>query len=290
METPVKSNASPELPVTVKALLHGNELPRLEQTILLGHALGMARAALLAHPERLLARKDVLRFERLVARRRAGEPIAYLVGKREFYDLELQVGPDVLIPRPETELLVDAALGCVPPARRSRVLDLGTGSGAIALAIARHRPAAEVTAVDVSAAALAVAGANARALGIANVRFIESDWYAALPVGERFDLIASNPPYVAAGDPHLEAGDLRFEPKIALASGNDGLSALRIVIGGARSRLVPGGCLLVEHGYDQGERCRTLLEEAGFADISTLRDLAGNDRVGCGRFLAVGPE
>jgi len=288
METPVKSNPSPDRGRTVKALLHGNELPRLELTMLLSYALGIARAALLAHPETLVAEAKAAQFRELVERRLAGEPIAYLVGKREFHGLELRVGPDVLIPRPETELLVDAVLERIPAAAHCSILDLGTGSGAIALAIAHRRPAVRIIATDISGPALAVAAANAHALGIANVAFVESDWYAALAPG-RFDLIASNPPYVAEGDPHLDAGDLRFEPKIALASGADGLAAVRSVVGGARSRLRPGGWLLIEHGYDQAERCRRLFDEAGLIAVSTLRDLAGIDRVCCGR-LPGGPE
>jgi release factor glutamine methyltransferase len=189
----------------------------------------------------------------------------------------------VLIPRPETELVVDAALERIGSAARCRVLDLGTGSGAIALAIAFRRPGTRVVATDICGRALAVAARNARTLGLANVAFAESDWYSALGAA-RFDLIASNPPYVAAADPHLAAGDLRFEPRIALASGEDGLDAIRAVVAGAPAHLVESGWLLFEHGHDQGEACRRLLAEEGFAEVATLRDLAGIERVACGQW------
>jgi release factor glutamine methyltransferase len=264
-------------------LLGGNALPHLERTVLLSYALGIARATLLADPDMQVTVEAADRFRRLAARRAAGEPIAYLVGRREFYGLDFAVGPEVLIPRPETEHLVDAALERIPAGASSNVLDLGTGSGAIALAIARHRPAARVVATDVSSAALALAERNARALGLANVEFVESDWYASLD-SPPFDVIASNPPYVAAADPHLDAGDLRYEPRIALASGEDGLDAIRTIVAGAPARLTDAGWLLLEHGYDQGDRCRRLLGDAGLTAVTTLRDLAGIERVVCGRW------
>jgi release factor glutamine methyltransferase len=271
---------------SIESLLRGNAespvLPRLERTILLSYASGMNRAALLAYPERMLEREVVDRYDALCGRRAAGEPVAYLVMQREFYGVPLTVTESVLIPRPETELLVDAALARLAVDRKVRVLDLGTGSGAVAIAIATQRPDAAVVAVDVSPAALHVARQNAMANAAKGVRCIASNWYAEL-VEERFDLIASNPPYIAEGDPHLLEGDLRFEPQLALRSGPDGLDAIRQIVAGAPARLLPGGWLLLEHGFDQGERCRTLLAGAGFVDVETLPDLNGLERVTAGR-------
>jgi release factor glutamine methyltransferase len=253
--------------------------------VLLAHALGRDRAWLAAHATDALARDDAERFFALARRRRGGEPVAYLTGCREFWGLMLGVTPAVLVPRPETETLVEAALARLPSHRPLRVLDLGTGSGAIALALAHERPRVEVIATDASEAALAVAGDNAARLGIANVRFLRSDWYAQLPDGARFDAIVSNPPYVATGDPHLTEGDLPFEPASALLAGADGLSALRTIVAGAPSRLAPAGWLLVEHGYDQAAAVRALLEGAGFEALASLRDLAGIPRVAAGRLM-----
>ncbi|MEP6702122.1 MAG: peptide chain release factor N(5)-glutamine methyltransferase [Betaproteobacteria bacterium] len=266
----------------IGALLRGNDLPRLEATILLAHALDMAKASMLARLDDEVAPDFAELFRELVRRRIKGEPIAYLTASREFYGIELKITSAVLIPRPETELLVDAALERIPADRQIAILDLGTGSGAVALAIAVHRPQSKVIAIDVSAAALEVAVVNAHAQRVANVNFIVSDWYATVPSGT-FDLIASNPPYVAEKDPHLGQGDLRFEPNLALTAGADGLSAIRTIVAGARARLRENGWLLFEHGYDQGERCRRLVSDAGFVEVSTLRDLAGLDRVCVGR-------
>src|SRR5690606_41469022 len=216
-------------------------------------------------------------------RRVAGEPVAYLTGRRGFRHLELQVTPDTLVPRPETELLVELALERLPTDRELRIADLGTGSGAIALALASERPRASVVATDASAAALAVARANADALGIANVEFREGDWFDAVR-GERFDLVASNPPYIAEGDPHLQAGDLRFEPAMALSSGSDGLDAIRRIVAGAPAHLQPGGGLLLEHGWEQGAAVRALLSAAGFHAVATARDLEQRDRITYGRY------
>nr|MDQ2702513.1 peptide chain release factor N(5)-glutamine methyltransferase [Pseudomonadota bacterium] len=222
-------------------------------------------------------------YATLVARRIGGEPVAYLTGRRGFRHLELRVTPDTLVPRAETELLVELALERLPPQQASRIADLGTGSGAIALALASERPRATVLATDASAAALAVARANAGDLGIDNVEFRAGDWFAPL-AGERFDLIASNPPYIALGDPHLDEGDLRFEPPAALSSGPDGLDAIRTIVRGAAAHLSPGGWLLLEHGWDQGGAVRVLLVAAGFDDVSTARDLEQRDRVTLGRY------
>jgi len=216
-----------------------------------------------------------------VARREAGEPAAYLTGRRGFWRFELDVDAATLIPRPETELLVELALERLPQSP-CRVADLGTGSGAIALAIASERPRADVVASDASAAALEVARRNAARLGLANVRFAEGSWYVPL-AGERFELIASNPPYVAEGDAHLSQGDLRFEPASALASGVDGLDDIRVIAAEAPAHLVSGGWLLVEHGYDQGASVRDIFVRAGLVDVATVQDLEHRDRVTMGR-------
>lgn len=258
---------------------------RLDAELLLAHVLDLPRASVVARDERELTPEEQGGFEQLLARRLAGEPLAYLTGEKEFWSLTLEVTRDVLVPRPETELLVEWALelpsfGHKP---RTSVLDVGTGSGAIALAIARERPEAEVIATDVSPAALAVARANARRLGLP-VRFAQGAYFAPLGVrepGAALDIIVSNPPYVAEGDPHL--ADLRYEPKLALTSGRDGLDALRTIVGEARAHLNPGGWLLVEHGGQQGAAVRELFEAAGFAAIETRRDLAGLERATGGR-------
>ena len=251
---------------------------RLEAQYLLQHALGKPRAWLLAHPEYTLNHAQQVGYEALLQRRIRGEPMAYILGKREFFGLDFRVTPATLIPRPETELLVELALQRIPRDQPSRVLDLGAGSGAIALSIAHHRPLAEMTAVDASADALAVARENAARLGIGNVIFLQGDWYA--PLEERhFGVIVSNPPYVAANDAHLTQGDLRFEPAAALASGVDGLDDIRRIVAGARAHLEPGGWLLIEHGHDQAGPVRGLLKAAGFRNLLTAPDLAGIERV-----------
>ncbi|MCL1634438.1 peptide chain release factor N(5)-glutamine methyltransferase [Luteimonas sp. SX5] len=252
--------------------------------LLLLHALQRRdRAWLFAHAADPVPADAASRFESLIARREQGEPVAYLLGRRGFWTLDLETTPAVLIPRPETELLVEQAAVRIPADRSVRVADLGTGSGAIALAIASERPQASVVATDASEAALAVARANARAHGIRNVEFRHGDWLSPL-AGERFDLIASNPPYIAAGDPHLRQGDLRFEPESALASGSDGLDAIRTIVRAAPAHLLPGGWLLLEHGWEQGEAVRGLLRLAGFVDVATERDLESRDRVTLGRW------
>jgi len=254
---------------------------RLEAELLLAHALGVSRARLYAWPEHEPEPKQREAFDRLVAARERGEPIAYLTGRREFWSLDLAVTPDVLIPRHETELLVELALDRIARDRKVRVADLGTGSGAIALALARERPLARVTATDASAAALDVARRNAARLGIGNVAFAVGDWYAALG-DARFDLIVSNPPYIAAGDAHLAQGDLRFEPATALASGADGLDAIRRIVADAPEHLADGGALLLEHGFDQSLRVRALLDAAGFQNVTSVSDNGGHERVTLG--------
>nr|WP_229427011.1 peptide chain release factor N(5)-glutamine methyltransferase [Massilia atriviolacea] len=254
-------------------------LDPLENRILACHALGITRIGLITQSERALTEPEAEALAALVQRRLAGEPIAYIVGKREFYGLDFAVSEAVLIPRPDTELLVELALERLPV--RGRMLDMGTGSGAIAVAVAHTRPDAGVTALDVSAAALAVARANA-ASNRAAVRFVQSDWFGAI-AGERFDLVVSNPPYIAAGDVHLAQGDLRFEPAGALTDHADGLSALRTIVAGAPHHLAPQGWLLMEHGYDQAAQVRALLDAGGYGEVRSWRDLAGIERVSGGR-------
>lgn len=255
---------------------------RLEAQVLLGHALGRSRAWLIAHGGDALDAGQTAAFADLFERRWSGEPIAYILGEREFYSLDFKVTPAVLIPRPETELLVELALEHIPADRPCRVLDLGTGSGAVAVTLALHRTQTEVVAVDQSATALEVARENAQRLGAGNLRLIQSDWYSAL-AGETFELIVSNPPYIAAADPHLAQGDLRFEPTAALASGADGLDDIRTIVRGAAAHLKPGGWLLFEHGYDQAAACRELLAQSGFHQVGSSADLAGIERISCGQ-------
>ncbi|HWS77415.1 MAG TPA: peptide chain release factor N(5)-glutamine methyltransferase [Thermomonas sp.] len=273
----------PAAPHTVESLLRGAAaIDRVDAEWLLAHALGRPRSWLFAHSADSVPAGIGERFATLLARRQAGEPVAYLTGRQGFWTLELEVSPATLIPRPETERLVELALARIPMDRAPRIADLGTGSGAIALAIAKERPRASVIATDASAAALAVARRNAARNRIANIEFREGDWLAPL-AGERFDLIASNPPYIAEGDPHLDEGDLRFEPPSALSSGADGFDAIRTIVGAAPSHLDAGGWLLLEHGWEQGEAVRALLVQAGFIDIETARDLEDRDRVTLGR-------
>lgn len=258
---------------------------RREAQILLGHAMGVSRAWLSAHRDDAADPSVADTFRELVRRRQAGEPVAYLVGRREFYGLEFRVTPDVLIPRADTETLVDAALERLLKGAQPDVLDLGTGSGCVALTIAHERPGAHVTAVDVSAAALIVARENAASIGV-DAEFVQGAWFEELD-GRRFDLIVSNPPYVAAGDPHLQQGDLRFEPATALASGEDGLADIRIIVADAPAYLREGGWLLFEHGCEQADVCRDLLLDAGFGEVISRADIAGLPRVAGGRLLTL---
>jgi len=261
---------------------------RIEVQSLLQHVLKVSRAYLLAHPERCLDSVEHAYYEGLLQRRLRGEPIAYLLGEREFFGLLFKVTPATLIPRPDTELLVELALKRIPSVRqlaeekgKFHILDLGTGSGAIALSIAHSRPGIEAVAVDVSSEALAVARENAKLLNISNTIFRQSDWYATLKT-QCFDLIVSNPPYVVAGDPHLQQGDLRFEPASALVSGNDGLCDIRQIVNQAQAHLHHSGWLLIEHGYDQAAPVRTLLQQAGFSEVFSSCDLSGVERVSGG--------
>ncbi|HSD61703.1 MAG TPA: HemK/PrmC family methyltransferase [Burkholderiales bacterium] len=284
------------------------ESARIEARSLLAHALDRDRNWLALHARDPLSEAGAAAFEALLARRLAGEPVAYLTGRREFFGLDFKITPAVLIPRPETELLVEQALERLPADAPSRVLDLGAGSGCVAITLARHRPRAKVTAVDTSEAALAVARDNARRLlgggspthgvGVpsplmgegqgegeeSSFRLVLSDWFSALG-DAKYVLVVSNPPYVAEGDPHLAQGDLRFEPRHALAAGADGLDCIRRIVRDAPAHLAEGGWLLFEHGYDQAEDCRNLLRGAGLQDIRSFRDLSGIERVSGARRL-----
>ncbi|MEE4108493.1 MAG: peptide chain release factor N(5)-glutamine methyltransferase [Halieaceae bacterium] len=272
-------------PRVAELLAEAGTLPgeeaRREAEILLCHVLAKPRSYLFAWPEAEVDAASAARFRAGLRARREGRPLAYLLGRREFWSLTLAVNEATLIPRADTELLVERALALELP-RGARVVDLGTGSGAIALALARERPAWQVTGVDVSAAALAVARANGEALGLARVRWLCGSWFGPVP-GERFDLVISNPPYVAPGDPHLARGDLRFEPRSALVADGDGFACLEAIIGAAPAHLVPGGWLAVEHGAAQGEGVRQRLTGAGFAAVTSYRDLAGHERATLGR-------
>lgn len=254
---------------------------RIEVQCLLQTVLRVNRAWLLTHPEYSLDAGQHAQYRALLERRLAGEPIAYLLEEREFYGLTFKVSPATLIPRPETELLVELALQRIPQQGACRVLDLGTGSGAIALSIAHARPEAEVVAADASMAALEMAQFNARHLKLGKVRLLHSNWFGALQ-GERFDIIVSNPPYIAAGDVHLAQGDVRFEPRDALISGTDGLDDIRLICTQASMHLRPKGWLIFEHGYDQSARVRALLQQSGFEEIFSARDLSGIERASGG--------
>jgi len=274
-------NAAPAVDTVASALAAARELgvARLDALALLAGLLDCPRSWLLAHDEARLADAQGARYRDLLARRAAGEPLAYLLGTKEFFGLALGVTPDVLVPRPETETLVEWALELLPVDEVTTVVDLGTGSGAIALALAQQRPQAHLTAVDTSAAALAVASANGQRHGLA-VEWLLGDWFGALP-GRRFDLIVSNPPYIATGDVHLQA--LVHEPQQALTSGSDGLDAIRHLVAAAPGHLQPAGWLLLEHGHDQAPAVRALLADAGFGEVGTRTDLAGRPRCTGGR-------
>lgn len=269
---------------TVSALLRQarTRVASEDADLLLAHVLQRPRSWLFAHADDAVPEAAAQAFAAALERRVRGEPVAYLTGRRGFWHFDLAVSPATLVPRPETERLVELALERLPEGSRAAVADLGTGTGAIALALAHERPALQVVATDLSQEALAVARQNASALGLARVSFRQGDWFGPLQ-GERFALIASNPPYIALGDPHLDAGDLRFEPPGALSSGPDGLDAIRVIARDAPAHLLPGGWLLVEHGWDQGPAVRELFVQAGLGEVHTQLDLEGRDRVTLGR-------
>lgn len=255
----------------------------LDAELLLCSVLCCDRARLYARPEQGLSQTQAALFDERIERRAEGRPIAYLLGKKEFWSLELSVSKDTLIPRPETELLVEKALELLPAGCARRVLDAGAGSGAIAIAIARERPKSRIIAVDNSAAALAMARKNIAAHGLRRIKLIQADWLN-FKHERQYDLIVSNPPYIAADDPHLQRGDLRFEPRAALVAGQDGLAAIRQLVPGAARHLKPGGWLLLEHGWRQGRAVRALFKAARFGRVGTLRDHNRLERVTCGQW------
>lgn len=262
--------------------LSASESPRRDAEILLGYVTGRARTFILAFAETMLKTTELEQLEALLMRRERGEPIAHLTGQREFWSLPLFVSPATLIPRPDTECLVEQALVRLP-AEPCQILDLGTGSGAIALALATERPDCAVTAVDFHPDAVALATRNAQHLGIRNVTLMQSHWFSALS-GQRFAIIVSNPPYIDEADPHLGQGDVRFEPRSALVAGQEGLADLAHIITTAREHLLPAGYVLVEHGWQQGDAVRSLFNAAGYQQVETCRDYGGNDRLTLGQF------
>ena len=278
----------PVMPVTIEQFiqqatvtLDASPSARLDAEVLVMHVTGLMRTALITRAGEMLATQQEERLRTLLARRARGEPVAYLTGRREFWSLEFLVTPDVLIPRPETELLVEQALARIPADAEWAIADLGTGSGAVALALAKERPRCHLIATDASEPALGVARANADRLGLHNSEFRCGDWFTPL-AGTKFDLIVSNPPYVCFGDAHLTQGDVRFEPRTALVAGTDGLDAIRRIAAGAAAHLKPGGWLLLEHGYNQATAVRALLQAHDYATVTSCRDMAGNERVSSG--------
>lgn len=259
----------------------GSDSPHIDAAVLLCHVLDKPRSYLLTWPEKELDDSQLSAFNALLARRLTGEPIAYIVGEREFWSLPLKVAPHTLIPRPDTERLVELALDKMPP-QACTVLDLGTGTGAIALAIASECPQAQVIGIDLRPEAAALAEENRIRLGIANARFLSGSWYSPLDSQERFAVIVSNPPYIDAADPHLDQGDVRFEPKSALVADDEGLADIRIISEQGRLHLNAGGWLLLEHGYEQGQAVREILTSLGYQQVSTAQDYAGLDRVTLG--------
>lgn len=272
---------------TIESLLNSADLPdsptpRLDAELLLADALGKPRSYLRTWPERELEGEQLTRFQASLQRRRQGEPVAYILGHQGFWSLDLEVAPHTLIPRPDTELLVESALELLPATPLS-VLDLGTGTGAIALALASERPVWQVTGVDRVEDAVALAERNRQRLQLGNARFLHSHWFSAL-AEQRYGLILSNPPYIRADDQHLDQGDVRFEPSSALVAGSDGLDDIRAIIQAAPAHLLVGGWLLLEHGFDQAEAVRELLAAGGFVEVHSRRDLGGHERISLGRF------
>lgn len=260
-----------------------SDSPRLDAELLIAHILAIPRSRFISEPDCKLDSQQLSAIQAILLRRAQGEPIAYILGTKHFWDLELKVSPDVLIPRPETELLVETALSLFTSDSAINVLDLGTGSGAIAIAIAKARPHWHVCASDASKVALAIAIDNAERYQLHNLSLFQSHWFNQIIPEKRYDLILSNPPYIAVGDSHLQQGDVRFEPHTALVSGADGLNAIRYLVAESKSHLQPEGWLMLEHGYDQGERVRQLFVENGYQDIQQKKDLGGHVRVTLGR-------
>ncbi|TXK60541.1 peptide chain release factor N(5)-glutamine methyltransferase [Alkalisalibacterium limincola] len=279
---PIPGSVSHHLAEAARRLQEGSDSARLDAELMLCHVLRCSRAWLFAHADDPLEPGAAGEFHRLLRRRLQGEPIAHILGRRGFWTLDLAVDASTLIPRPETELLVEAALARIGEGTHLRVLDLGTGTAAVALAIASERPRAEIVAVEQSPGAIDLARRNVDASGLRNVALRQGSWYAPV-AGERFSVIVSNPPYIASGDPHLDHGDVRFEPRSALVAGVDGLDDIRVIVAGAAAHLEPGGWLMLEHGHDQGEAVRTLMATAGMGEVGSRQDLAGHERVSFGR-------
>ncbi|ANG64371.1 protein-(glutamine-N5) methyltransferase, release factor-specific [Marinobacterium aestuarii] len=283
-----RSHESAQVSLTIAKVLQSaaqlvdSDSPRLDLELLLCHLLDCGRTYLFTHPERVLSVQQAADFDALLQRRLAGEPVAHLTGRRGFWTLDLEVSADTLIPRPDTETLVEQALELLPDGD-FRVADLGTGTGAIALALASERPGWTLQGCDRVAGAVALAQRNAKRLGLSNARFVQGSWFE--PLDGRFAMIVSNPPYIDPADPHLGLGDVRFEPRSALVADDKGLADIRHIAKGARIVLEQGGWLLFEHGYDQAEAVRTLLDELGYCDTATRPDLGGRDRVTLGRWL-----
>jgi release factor glutamine methyltransferase len=262
--------------------LPGSDTAQLDAELLLAAALGKPRSYLRTWPERELSGEQLQRFQAAIDRRQQGEPVAYILGQQGFWSLDLEVAPHTLIPRPDTELLVETALELLPH-NPIAALDLGTGTGAIALALATERPGWTVTGVDRVPEAVSLAERNRSRLKLTNARFSESHWFRAV-AGQRFTLIVSNPPYIRADDHHLGEGDVRFEPASALVAGEDGLDDIRLIIQHAPAHLEAGGWLLLEHGFDQAAAVRELLADQGFTEIESRRDLGGHERISLGRY------
>lgn len=263
-----------------------SDTARADAEILLAIVLAKTKTWLYAYPETLLSKTQLLDFQRFVARRSLGTPVAYLTGTREFWSLPLKVNEETLIPRPETELIVELALNIISHQQDAQILDLGTGSGAIAIALAKERTDWHITATDCSTGALETAKENAGELDLQNIRFIESDWFSQITTPALFHAIVSNPPYIAANDPHLGEGDVRFEPQLALISGNSGLSALEHIIKHSIARLEPDGLLLIEHGFSQKSAVTSMLNDYGYVEVECWKDLHGNDRVSGGKRIS----
>jgi len=262
--------------------LSAGESPKRDAEILLGFVTGRSRTFIMAFGETSLTASELEQLEALLARREQGEPVAYLVGEREFWSLPLSVSPATLIPRPDTECLVEQALLRLP-ASQQKVLDLGTGTGAVALAIASERPDCQLTGVDLQPEAVKLAQHNAQKLAISNASFVQGSWFAPV-AGQQFAVIVSNPPYIDAADPHLAEGDVRFEPASALVADNAGLADLQTLIEQAPQHLLPGGWLLLEHGWQQAQQVQQLFRQAGYHQVATVKDYGGNDRVSLGQW------
>lgn len=268
---------------STELLASGSDSPSLDAAVLLCHVLDKPRSYLLTWPERELTKEQLTDFETVMERRKQGEPVAYILGEREFWSLPLKVEPSTLIPRPDTERLVELALDKIPTTP-CQILDLGTGTGAIALALASELPNHSLTGIDIRSEAQALASENAKRLALNNSRFLQGSWYSPLEDGTKFACIVSNPPYIEKDDPHLVQGDVRFEPLSALVAEEKGMADLTYIANHGRQFLVEAGWLLMEHGFEQGQAVREMMQSFGYTDVETAQDYAGNDRVTLGRY------